>query len=68
MKFKLLDVVRATVDVPQLGVCAGSVGTVVEVFDDAYEVEFCDGDGATLAMGPMSEAQIAPAHQRQQVA
>ena len=53
---RLLDVVALTVDLPDLGLSRGQVGTVVELLDgDAFEVEFSDDDGrtyATLALRP----------------
>jgi hypothetical protein len=50
---ELHDVVELTTDLPGEGLTAGSVGTVVHIFhepDIAYEVEFADDDGKTLAM------------------
>ncbi len=46
---KLLDVVALTVDLPELHLWRGQVGTVVEVLANgsAFEVEFCDRDGRT---------------------
>lgn len=40
--FKLFDVVQLTVDLPEFGLVAGDMGTVVEVFDQpsvAYDIE-----------------------------
>jgi hypothetical protein len=48
----LYDVVELVTDLPAEGLTAGSVGTVVHVFDrpePAYEIEFADDDGRTLA-------------------
>ena len=48
----LYDVVRLTRDVPEQGLIAGSVGTIVTMFDQpevAYEIEFCDHEGRTIA-------------------
>ena len=48
----LLDVVRLTRDLPDVGLRRGERGTVVEVFDtpeEAYEVEFTDSQGRTTA-------------------
>jgi hypothetical protein len=48
-----LDVVTLAVDLPEDGLRAGDVGTVVYLFQTpttAYEVEFVDPDGSTRAM------------------
>ena len=52
MILKLLDVVRIQRDVPKENVKRGMTGTIVFVFDKpnrAYEVEFCDDNGVTIA-------------------
>jgi len=57
----LYDVVRLTVDLPDEGLSAGAVGAVVHVFEKpslAYEVEFTDDDGRTIAQVPLTPAQI----------
>ena len=46
---QLLDVVALLTDVPTHGLARGQVGTVVELLEDAYEVEFSDGEGKTYA-------------------
>jgi hypothetical protein len=48
---QLLDVVALTVDLPEMKLRRGQVGTVVEVLDRgrAFEVEFCDREGRTYA-------------------
>jgi hypothetical protein len=48
--FNLLEVVALTEDLPEAGLLAGQVGTVVEKFPDGvFEVEFCDDQGRTYA-------------------
>lgn len=48
---KLLDVVALLHDRPERGLLAGHVGTVVEVLaPDAFEVEFLDQSGRTVAV------------------
>ena len=43
---ELLDTVALVCDIPELGLAAGEVGAVVEVFSqDDFEVEFVDNDG-----------------------
>ncbi|MBH5328672.1 DUF4926 domain-containing protein [Eikenella sp. S3360] len=50
-EYRLLDVVRLKRNVPEHGLRAGSIGTVVEVYgQDAYEVEFANERGETLAL------------------
>lgn len=46
---RLLDIVALTVDLPELNLYRGQVGTVVETLADgeAFEVEFSDRDGRT---------------------
>jgi hypothetical protein len=41
---QLLDVVALLTDVPAHGPLRGQVGTVVELLDGAYEVEFSDDE------------------------
>jgi hypothetical protein len=48
-KPRLLDVVALLSDVPTHGLLRGQVGTVVELLDSAYEVEFSDDHGKTYA-------------------
>ena len=52
---RLLDVVALLSEVPAHGLLRGQVGTVVELFDDACEVEFSDDEGKTYA-----ELELAP--------
>ena len=68
MKHQLLDIVFAAVDVPGHGVKAGDLGTVVEVFGDAYEIEFSNDLGETVAMFPMSEHEVRATEPQRQAA
>jgi hypothetical protein len=47
---QLLDVVALLRDLPDESLVRGQVGTVVELLDGAYEVEFSDDEGKTYAM------------------
>lgn len=49
-KIKLLDVVAITVDLPELKLWRGQVGTVVELLENgkAFEVEFSDREVRTF--------------------
>jgi uncharacterized protein DUF4926 len=63
MDIKELDVVTLTGALPEQGLRAGAVGTVVHVFhvpDTAYEVEFVDDDGTTAAMTTLTRDQFRP--------
>jgi tripartite-type tricarboxylate transporter receptor subunit TctC len=56
---KELDSVVLTADLPEQGLSAGDIGTVVMVHDDAgYEVEFVTLDGETLAMLSLRAGQV----------
>jgi hypothetical protein len=55
---KLPDVVALLEDIPAEGLYRGEVGTVVEVFDDACEIEFVDNNGQTSAILPLRFEQF----------
>jgi hypothetical protein len=51
--FEEHDVVRLVPPLPEHGLPAGATGAVVHVYDDpseAYEVEFIEPDGNTIAL------------------
>ena len=51
IKPELFDVIELLVDLPEVEINAGELGTIVEKYDDrAYEVEFANDDGETLAL------------------
>jgi hypothetical protein len=54
-------------DVPDEGLKAGDVGTVVHVYRDglAYEVEFTMLDGDTAAVVTVEKSQVRPVHKRE---
>jgi uncharacterized protein YegP (UPF0339 family) len=57
----LLDSVTLRRDRPDLGVSAGQPGTVVQVHgDDAYEVEFVDPAGRTVALAALAANELRP--------
>ncbi len=62
----LLDVVALLSDVPSEGLLRGQVGTVVELLDGAYEVEFSDDDGKTYAELALAPDQLLVLHHRPQ--
>lgn len=56
--FNELDVVRLKDAVPSVNLAAGSIGTVVYVYDadpGLYEVEFLDSEGMTIALITLAE-------------
>ena len=56
---KLLDVVALLEDKPDQGLVAGQVGTVVEVHaPNAFDVEFLDANGRTVAVAELSRAEL----------
>jgi hypothetical protein len=60
---ELLDVVTLAADLPEEGLRAGAIGTIVHVFERprrAYEVEFVDREGQTVAMVTLGPEQIRP--------
>ena len=60
---ELYDTVRLLVDLPDEGLTAGTIGAVVHVFDRprrAYEVEFTDANGRTIAQIPLEADQLQP--------
>ena len=60
-RLKLLDLVVLKEDLPDRGLRRGNIGTIVEIFDDqAYEVEFIDEEGQTLALFALRDDQILP--------
>jgi hypothetical protein len=63
---RLLDVVALLSDLPAHGLLRGQVGTVVELLDGAYEVEFSDDEGETYAELALEPQQLLVLHHRPQ--
>lgn len=59
---KELDQIVLTVDLPEHGLQAGDIGTVVLVHREGagYEVEFIALDGETLAVATLFATQVRP--------
>lgn len=57
---KLLDIVILMVDLPEMNLCSGRVGTVVEILKngEAFEVEFWSSQDDVVSLGLTSD-QIA---------
>lgn len=63
MRYKVNDVVRLLHDMSEEGLRAGAVGVVIMEFfnpEHAYEVEFSDSNGKTIALLSLKSDQIAP--------
>lgn len=59
MKFEKLECVVLAHNVPEHGLRAGDLGTVVEIYPEGgVEVEFVRGSGATQALLTLSERGI----------
>ena len=59
--FKLFDTVKTIKALPEVGIAADTVGTIVEVYDQpyrAYEVEFANEHGETIAMLALTAEQV----------
>jgi hypothetical protein len=60
--FNECDVVRLRIPIPERGLHAGARGAVLMVFAKqqpaAYEVEFLNADGATLALLTLPESAL----------
>jgi hypothetical protein len=56
---ELLDVVELLVELPELGLRSGAQGTIVHCYpDNAYEVEFINDEGETLALHALTADQF----------
>jgi len=56
---RMLEVVALRRDLPEFHLKAGHIGTVVEVFEpDAVMVEFLDGEGDTVALLDLNDADV----------
>ena len=62
----LFDVVELTVDLPEENLARGAQGTIMECYEDgAYEVEFTDDDGETLALCAVAPEQFRVVYRHQ---
>ena len=61
MQYSLLEVVQLQQDFPNLSLFRGATGTIVDAYIDpheAYEVQFCDDRGATIALITLRNQQL----------
>jgi hypothetical protein len=65
---QLLDVVALLSDLPDHHLVRGQVGTIVELLDGAFEVEFSDDEGRTYAELALPSDQLLVLHHRPQQA
>jgi hypothetical protein len=63
---RLLDVVALLSDLPEHDLVRGQVGTIVELLDGAYEVEFSDDEGKTYAELAIVPNQLLVLHHQPQ--
>ena len=63
---QLLDVVALLSDLPAQGLLRGQVGTIVELLDGGYEVEFSDDEGRAYAELALEPDQLLVLHHRPQ--
>ena len=62
-----LDNVVLMRDMPQYGLQAGDVGTVVHVYKqgEGFEVEFVGGEGATVAVVTLRREEVRPMRRKE---
>lgn len=61
MKYKMLDTVVLTHDLPAHHLCTGDLGAVVEVYEpDGLEVEFVTASGRTGALVTLQSDDVRP--------
>lgn len=60
MSLREYDVVRLRRAMPEHGLAAGAIGAIVMVYESppAYEVEFTDPEGITLALVTLVETDL----------
>lgn len=61
------DTVVLNRSLPEHGLQPGDVGAIVHVYENeqAFEVEFVSGDGATVAVATLLPAEIRPVAERE---
>lgn len=58
MRPALFDGIELLVDLPEENLQVGTQGAIVEDFGEAYEVEFANSDGETLALCTLKPEQF----------
>ena len=57
----MFETVKSVVDVPELGLKAGAIGAIIDVYSDpspAYEIEFFDSDDQVVGNISMKPSQV----------
>ena len=66
MMMKELDTIVLTIDLPEFGLSAGDLGTVVLAHKHGgYEVEFVTLDGETMTVVSLAPEQVRPVGHRE---
>ena len=61
MSYSIFDTIVLIQDIPEEGLISGMIGVIVDIYNEpaeAYEVEFCDSSGKTLALLALLPGQI----------
>ena len=58
MKLKLLSTIKLKVNKFKDGLSKGEIGTIVEIFSNAYYVEFCKSNGETKKLIKLKESEV----------
>ncbi|WP_107328973.1 DUF4926 domain-containing protein [Metapseudomonas otitidis] len=61
MSLELNEVVRLLESSPSEGLSSGSPGVIIAVFsepEEAYEIDFCDEEGVTIAQLALRQSQF----------
>ncbi|MFE1813850.1 DUF4926 domain-containing protein [Metapseudomonas otitidis] len=61
ISLELNEVVRLLESIPSEGLSSGSLGVIIAVFsepEEAYEIEFCDEEGVTIAQLALRQSQF----------
>lgn len=61
MSYSIFDTIVLIQDMPEEGLTSGMVGVIVDIYNEpveAYEVEFCDSNGKTIALLALLPGQI----------
>ncbi|WP_373323490.1 DUF4926 domain-containing protein [Metapseudomonas otitidis] len=61
ISLELNEVVRFLESIPSEGLSSGSLGAIIAVFsepEEAYEIEFCDEEGVTIAQLALRQSQF----------
>lgn len=69
MKFNEFDVVEIAVDFPEYRITAGTMATIIDVYDNGdFEVEVANEEGDTIAFFSVKPEQVRPARKHETLA